>query len=249
VSFSVFTTLALRTAGFVLIVVPLLNLFFGLFPPKFEDIQWQLAVSSQIVEQSLIPLGGVVLVIASFWVNHVSQNSGRSNPTTRMITFGFASLMGLLLVLVVPLQIHSVMQLHNQAVSEVNKNLDENQPQFKKTVEETVERQKQGIQMLMQQSPQQIQAAVQAGQISPEQAGLLEQFRADPKNLDAFLKSERKNIEKQLKDQMQGQKQVQTDKLREGWKMLFRVCITSLAIAIAYLTIGWNGFRKLQANE
>ncbi len=243
-SSSAFTALALRVVGFVLILVPVLNLILGFFPPKFEDIQWQLAASSQIVDQSLMPLVGVVLLVGSFWVDHVAQSSGRNSPIARTLTFGFASLMGLILVLTIPLQINNVHQLQTKAEKALSQSFDENQPQFKKTVEDTVTRQRQGIQMLMQ-NPQQLQAGVQSGQVTPEQAKLVDQFRANPGSLDEFLKGERQNIEKQLKAQMANQKQAETDKLKEGWKTLIRACISSFAIAIAFITIGWNGFRKV----
>lgn len=244
-SSSAFTALALRIVGFVLILVTLFNIILGFFPPNFQDVQWQLAVTGQIIDQSLLPLVGVVLLTASFWVDHVSQRSGGSLAPARMITYGFASLLGLILVLIIPLQINNARILQDKAITTINQKFNPDQPEFKKTVDEQMERQRQGIQILME-NPQQLQAAIKGGQVTEEQVKLIGQFRADPKNLDAFLVSERKNIEKQLREQVEGRKQAEKDKLGEGWKAIVRASVSCLAIAIAYITMGWNGFRQFQ---
>lgn len=244
-SSSAFTALALKIVGFILILVTLFNILLGFFPPNFQDVQWQLAATGQIIDQSLLPLVGVVLLTASFWVDHVSQRTGRSLVPTRMLTYGFASLLGLILVLIIPLQISNARILQDKALTTINQKFNDTQPEFKKTVDEQVERQRQGITLLMQ-NPQQLQEAVKSGQVTEEQVKLIGLFRADPKNLDTFLVSERKNIEKQLREQLAGRKQAEKDKLSEGWKAIFRACVSCLAIAIAYIVIGWNGFRQFQ---
>jgi ABC-type multidrug transport system fused ATPase/permease subunit len=243
---SSFTALSLRTAGIILIAITVLNLALALFPGKFQDIQWQLSITNQFIDRGIVPLIGLVFLIAASWVERISGNGGALSPVSRVLIFGFASLLGLIFILLVPFNINTTRLAYAQALERINQDVSRAEAELATRIPNEVENQRTKIQLLLK-DPQQLDAAVKSGQIQGEQLKLLEQFKANPKAVDAFLEQERKKAEADVRQQIETRKKEATQQTdQDAWSATIRVCFSSLLLAGGYVLIGWTGLRNVK---
>jgi hypothetical protein len=243
---SFLTPLALKTAGAVLILSSLIDLIFMLWlPPEnliLEGNRWWLYATSQLVDRGLLPLVGISFVVAGDWIRIVStEDGGDRGNAWRIGTFSLASLLGLIFVLIIPFQLMTTNDIKAQdlkkidtEVTQLEKNINGNLQQIKSQSKDKIKEQIAAI-----------DKEIKTGKSQGEQlAGLqitkskLELLLSDPTK---FEQESQQNI-KQLQAQRQ-KVEAQTSKrmLQTG----VRTSLASLLLAIAYITIGWAGLRRV----
>jgi ABC-type multidrug transport system fused ATPase/permease subunit len=243
---SFLTPLALKTAGAVLILSSLIDLIFMLWlPPEnliLEGDRWWLYATSQLVDRGLLPLVGISFVVAGDWIRIVStEDGGDRGNAWRIGTFGLASLLGLIFVLIIPFQLMTTNDIKAQdlkkidaEVAQVEKNINGNLQQIKSQSKEKIKEQIATI-----------DKEIATGKSQGEQ---LAQLQVTKTKLELLLSDPKKFDEESQKNLKQFQKQRQTVEAQVNKRMLqtgVRTSLASLLLAIAYITIGWAGLRRV----
>ena len=243
---SFLTPLALKTAGAVLILSSLIDLVFMLyFPPEnlvIEGSRWWLYATSQLVDRGLLPLVGIAFVVTGDWIKIVStEDGGDRGNTWRIGTYTLASLLGLIFILIIPFQLMTTNDFKSQDL----KKIDDEVTQLEQGI-------KSNLQQINAQSKDKISAQITAidkelksGQAQGERlAGLqltkskLELLLADPKK---FAQESEQNLQQLQKQKQKAQSQASERMLKTG----VRTSLASFLLAIAYITIGWTGLRRV----
>jgi len=239
---SFLTPLALKTAGAVLILSSLIDLVFMLcFPPEnlvLEGSRWWLYATSQLVDRGLLPLVGIAFVVTGDWIKIVStEDGGDRGNTWRIGTYTLASLLGLIFILIIPFQLMTTNDFKSQDLKKIG---------------DEVTQLEQGIKSNLQQSKDKTRAEITAidrelnsGQAQGERlAGLqltkskLELLLADPKK---FAQESEQNLQQLQTQKQKAQSQAGERMLKTG----VRTSLASFLLAIAYITIGWTGLRRV----
>jgi hypothetical protein len=243
---SFLTPLALKTAGAVLILSSLIDLVFMLcFPPEnlvLEGSRWWLYATSQLVDRGLLPLVGIAFVVTGDWIKIVStEDGGDRGNTWRIGTFTLASLLGLIFILIIPFQIMTTNDFKSQDLKKIGDEVTQ--------LEQGI---KSNLQQINAQSKDKIRAQIttidnelKSGQAQGERlAGLqltkskLELLLADPKK---FAQESEQNLQQLQKQKQKAETQASERMLKTG----VRTSMASLLLAIAYITIGWTGLRRV----
>lgn len=243
---SFLTPLALKTAGAVLILSSLIDLIFMLWLPPdnliLDGDRWWLYATSQLVDRGLLPLVGISFVVAGDWIRIVStEDGGDRGNEWRIGTFGLASLLGLIFVLIIPFQLMTTNEIKSQDLKKIDTEVTQLEKGIKTNLQQINSQSKDKI----KQQIAAIDKEIKGGQAQGERlTGLqitkskLELLLSDPKK---FEQESQQNIQ-QLRNQKQ-KVEAQTGKrmLQTG----VRTSLASLLLAIAYITIGWTGLRRV----
>jgi hypothetical protein len=236
---SFLTPLALKTAGAVLILSSLIDLVFMLcFPPEnlvLEGSRWWLYATSQLVDRGLLPLVGIAFVVAGDWIEIVSTEDGGDRGNVRRIaTFALASLLGLIFILIIPFQIITNSDFKSQDLKKIGDEVTQIQQGIKANLQQidALSKDKVAAQITA------IDKEIASGQAQGERLANLQLNKlllTDPKK---FAQKSEQNL------QIQRQKretQVSNRMLQTG----VRTSLASFLLAIAYITIGWTGLRRV----
>jgi hypothetical protein len=243
---SFLTPLALKTAGAVLILSSLIDLLFMLFfPPEnlvLEGNRWWLYATSQLVDRGLLPLVGIAFVVTGDWIKIVStEDGGDRGNAWRIGTFSLASLLGLIFVLIIPFQLNTTNEFKSQDLNKIGNEVT----QLEKGI-------KSNLQQINAQSKDKIKAQITAidkelksGRAQGERLANLQLTKAklellitDPKK---FAQESEQNLQQLQKQKQKAEAQASDRMLKTG----VRTSLASLLLAIAYVTIGWTGLRRV----
>jgi hypothetical protein len=243
---SFLTPLALKTAGAVLILSSLIDLIFMLWLPPENLVltgdRWWLYATSQLVDRGLLPLVGISFVVAGDWIRIVStEDGGDRGNAWRVGTFGLASLLGLIFLLIIPFQVMTT----NEIRATDFKKIDTEFTQSEKTLKSNLEQIKALGKDKVKEQIAAIDKEITSGRSQGEQlAGLqvtrtkLQLLLSDPKKFD--------QESQQTIGQIQTRRQeVETQVTKRMFQTGIRTSLASLLLAIAYITIGWTGLRRV----
>ncbi len=244
---SFLTPLALKTAGAVLILSSLFDLIFMLwFPPELgpdtDGKRWWLYATSQLVDRGLLPLVGIAFVVAGDWIKIVSTEDGGSRGNEwRIGTFALASLLGLMFVLIIPFQLITTNDLKSRDLKKIGDEVTQLEKGMKSSVDQISAQGKDKIQEQIAVIDREIRGGKSQGQALMNMQmtkSKLELLLNDPKK---FAQESKQNL-----DQLQQQKQkAETQANERMLKTGVRTSLASLLLAIAYVTIGWTGLRRV----
>ena len=231
---SFLTPLALKTAGAVLILSSLIDLVFMLcFPPEnliLEGNRWWLYATSQLVDRGLLPLVGIAFVIAGDWIEIVStEDGGDRGNTWRIGTFGLASLLGLIFILIIPFQLMTTNDFKAQDLKKIGDEVTQLEQGIKSNLQQINAQSKDKI----KEQITAIDKELKSGQAQGERlAGLqltkskLELLLADPKK---FAQESEQNLQQLQKQKQKAETQASDRMLKTG----VRTSMASLLLAIA----------------
>ncbi len=236
---SFLTPLALKTAGAVLILSSLIDLIFMLcFPPEnlvLEGGRWWLYATSQLVDRGLLPLVGIAFVVAGDWIEIVSTEDGGDRGNMRRIaTFSLASLLGLIFILIIPFQLITTNDFKSQDLKKIGEEVTQIETGIKGNLQQIDALSKDKV----KEQITAIDRELASGQAQGERLANLQLNKlllTDPKK---FAQKSEQNL------QIQRQKretQVSNRMLQTG----VRTSLASFLLAIAYITIGWTGLRRV----
>ena len=243
---SFLTPLALKTAGAVLILSSLIDLVFMLiFPPEnlvLDGGRWWLYATSQLVDRGLLPLVGIAFMVTGDWIKIVStEDGGDRGNIWRIGTFVLASLLGLIFVLIIPFQLNATNEFKTQELGKISKEVTQIESGIKNNLKQINAQSKDKL----KEQITAIDKELKGGQIPPERLtnlqitkSKLELLLNDPKK---FAAESEQNIQ-----QLQKQKQkVETQASERMLKTGVRTSLASFLLAIAYITIGWTGLKRV----
>lgn len=236
---SFLTPLALKTAGAVLILSSLIDLVFMLcFPPEnlvLEGSRWWLYATSQLVDRGLLPLVGIAFVVAGDWIEIVSTEDGGDRGSMRRIaTFSLASLLGLLFILIIPFQLITTNDFKSQDLKKIGEEVTQIQQGIKGNLQQIDALSKDKV----KEQIATIDREIASGQAQGERLANLQLNKlllTDPKKF-AQKSEQNLQIQRQKRENQVSNRMIQTG---------VRTSLASVLLAVAYITIGWTGLRRV----
>ncbi len=243
---SFLTPLALKTAGAVLILSSLIDLVFMLvFPPEnlvLDGGRWWLYATSQLVDRGLLPLVGIAFMVTGDWIKIVStEDGGDRGNIWRIGTFVLASLLGLIFVLIIPFQLSATNDFKTQELGKISKEVTQIEAGIKNNLKQINSQSKDKI----KEQITEIDKELKGGQIPPER---LTNLQITKSKLELLLNDPKKFAAESEQNLQQLQKQKQKVETQASERMLktgVRTSLASFLLAIAYITIGWTGLKRV----
>ncbi|MEM6867826.1 MAG: HpsJ family protein [Cyanobacteria bacterium P01_F01_bin.3] len=242
--------ISLKLVGAITIAASLIDFITLLFPPNFGNIAWQLATVTSLVDRGIVPLVGIALLFAGYWIDTSIGKTTRRSSLVQDARFWIcllSCLLGLIFILTTVFHPNNVRIQSRDALSQVETDAEQATAELESRLNADLSQRKAQIDALLQDEDQ-LQAAIDSGSLDEAQLAQIERFRSNPQELDSFLTSQVTEAEEQLKIRIGEQKQDATQQLRaEALKATVRVTLSSLLLAIGYTFIGWSGLRRLLA--
>jgi hypothetical protein len=243
---SFLTPLALKTAGAVLILSSLIDLVFMLvFPPEnlvLDGGRWWLYATSQLVDRGLLPLVGIAFMVTGDWIKIVStEDGGNRGNIWRIGTFVLASLLGLIFVLIIPFQLSTTNDFKTQELGKISKEVTQIEAGIKNNLKQINAQSKDKL----KEQITAIDKELKGGQIPPER---LTNLQITKSKLELLLNDPKKFAAESEQNLQQLQKQKQKVETQASERMLktgVRTSLASFLLAIAYITIGWTGLKRV----
>ena len=258
--FSSVAARTLKVVGIILILSALLDCIVLSLPGETSDILnrgWQLAAATQIVDRGIIPLMGIALLMTGFWVDSSSGVSiERRNfwVDLRFWALLISSLLGLIYLLLVPVHLNNTRLELKDTLAQVDKEAGQAEAQlegqikseqFKAQVEQLKSQRRSQIGALLQDEGK-LQEALKSPDVPKELKAVLQESKKDPKALDKFLEQQAQELPNQARNEIRTRKQQKEKELRtRSRNSSLQTGISSLLLAIGYITVGWTGLRSM----
>jgi hypothetical protein len=230
------TSLVLPLVGIVLILTFLFDFVIRLFGMQWDKPDILLNFLNELIDRGVIPLIGLALVYTGFWLNKILKSKPESEETLvtsspvnnpQFWTFVFASLLGLVFLLLMPLHFSATGNIVNAAITRA----DQQEAQIKFGIQQ----EQQQIQQVLA-VPGQVDEILKAKKLPAEQLALFEELKKDPKALD-------KRAAQKLEEMKKQKKQVLDQVNQEVGLNRWRAEIRSLLLSLGFIAIGWTGLR------
>lgn len=259
------SSLALKVVGLVCILsffVDFAILLMGFSP---TDKQSQIGFTTGIVDRGIVPMVGLGMILASYWMDGAEQGSDRSGINLRVPSLLLSSLLGLMFLLVFPLHLNNVRQASTQRVNQINQQAEQaetqlnsqltqflnqlNNDQGKAQIEQLRSRAKAQFTDLLNDETKYKQA-IENPQLPAQQKELLEKFKANPQELDKFIAQQtdpNQVAQQRINDIRQRKEEAEKNAKDAAWRSGVRIGISSLLLSIGYIIIGWTGLKGMGA--
>ena len=244
--YSPFTALALKTVGLVMIVSSLVDFLVLAIPPSGVDPlqkEWQLNLTTQLVDRGIIPMVGISLLLVGYWIgesfgsSRTEQNSTVSN--LRFWALLLSSLLGIIFLLVVPWHLNNVRLQSKQAQEQIEQGATQAETQL--------ESQTSQIDAILgdEQKLSELERAIKSGQVQGQDLARLQALKQQIENFKNDPEALNQRID-QAKIKLRTEKQEKEKRVRsEAFKLGLRTGLSSLLLGIGYTVIGWMGLRSL----
>lgn len=253
--YSPFTALTLKLVGLVMIVSSLLDYIILAIPSNsFESAdafrEWQWAVTNQSVDRGVVPLVGIALFLAGYWIGN-TLNESSTEPTSytgelRFWVLILSTILGLLFLLLVLLHTSNTLWRSNKAFEQIEQQATQVENQLQSTSQQL--KTPEGLQRA-QQRLSQLERAIEEGQVPPAQ---LPQAQAQLQSIKSQLQALKENPEAVNQKFEENLNEIRSRKLEAEnrvkanvWKLGIKTILSSLLLAIGYTIVGWIGLRNL----
>jgi BMFP domain-containing protein YqiC len=243
-SLSPLTALILKIVGGLLILSFFLDCVVLLTTAKFQDSQWLLTFTAQLIDQGFVPMVGLGFLFTGIWVASgaiASESAPASSQELRLIALLLASFLGLVFLLLIPLNINSTRLAADSQVQQIVQEAAKAEGQIDVQVQQ-FRAQLEGQLVALDQAIK--QGEVQGEQLAQaqKQRAELQKLKSDPKALEARIAPQRNQELTRIRSRKQEvEGQIQENALRSG----MRSGLKSLLLAIGYIIIGWTGLRQM----
>jgi len=226
----------LKLAGIALIAITIVNYLMIFVPPDFTNPRWWWTLTSQIIEQGILPLFGLALVFAGFAINLFSgtdhlegQWIGSNEPRAYQLSLLF----GLIFLVMIPL--HSVAAIMNSqaAIDRLDQELTKQEEQLQLQLN----RQKQIYTKLLA-GEVKVEDLVGSKPLTKEQMEMLTKIQDKPEVLDRQIQSVQTSMKKDLQER---QAKARESSKFAAWKSIFRLGLTSFILSACYFNLAWIG--------
>ncbi|MEG4025623.1 MULTISPECIES: hormogonium polysaccharide biosynthesis protein HpsJ [unclassified Microcoleus] len=258
--FSSVAARTLKVVGIILILSALLDCIVLSLPGETSDLLnrgWQLAAATQIVDKGIIPLIGIALLMTGFWVDSSSGVSIERRKVWLDLRFWallISSLLGLVYLSLVPVHLNNTRLELKDALAQVDQEAGQAEvqleaqlksPQFKAQVEQLKSQRRTQIATLLEDQGK-LQQALKSPEVPKELKAVLQESKNDPKALDKFLEQQAQALPTQARNEIRTRQQQKEKELRtRSRNSSLQTGITSLLLAIGYITVGWTGLRSM----
>ena len=234
----------------------LIDYIFLAIPLNWQDAQWQITFTNQIVDRGIVPMVGMAFLLTGWWLSdNASSGEEKSSLAIRLPVFIIASILGLIFLLLVPLHLSNVNRASSTVLTRINQQVGEQEERIEGFIQQ-LNSISQNPQQLSQQIAQRNQAIEtgQAGnrrlneqelQVLRNQRDQLQQLldlSQKPEQLKERLRELKERLQTQLRElQLQQKQKAQTIALKQS----LSTGINSLILAIGYMVIGWLGLKGM----
>ncbi|TAG86515.1 MAG: hypothetical protein EAZ09_02650 [Oscillatoriales cyanobacterium] len=258
--FSSVAARTLKVVGIILILSALLGCIIQSLPAETSDLTnrgWQLAAITQVVDRGIVPLMGIAFVMTGFWVDSSTGVSIERRNVWLDLRFWallLSSLLGLVYVCLVPLHLNNTRLELKEALVQVDREAGQAEgqleaqiksDQFKAQVEQLKSQRRSQIAELLQDDRKMAQA-LKSPEVPKELKAVLQESKNDPKALDKFLEQQAQQLPDQARNEIRTRRQQKEKELRtRSRNSSLQTGISSLLLAIGYITVGWTGLRSM----
>jgi flagellar biosynthesis GTPase FlhF len=258
--FSSVAARTLKVVGIILILSALLDCIVLSLPGETSDILnrgWQLAAATQVVDRGIIPLMGIALLMTGFWVDSSTGVSIERRNVWLDLRFWallLSSLLGLIYLSLVPVHLNNTRLELKDALVQVDREAGQAEgqleaqiksDQFKAQIEQLKSQRRSQIAALLQDEGKMAQA-LKSPEVPKELKSVLQESKNDPKALDKFLEQQAQELPNQARNEIRTRKQQKEKELRtRSRNSSLQTGISSLLLAIGYITVGWTGLRSM----
>lgn len=225
------TSLALPAVGLVLIVTVLFDFVVRLIFTRLDTPEVQVGLLTEFIDRGVIALIGLALVYAGFWLNSLASRKNEQKGLSawqkpQFWTFVFASLMGLVFLIMMPAHFGATGQVLTKTLTQ----FDQQEAQAKATLDQ---QKRQADQIV---ASGQIDEILREPNLPQQQRALFEQLKKDPKSIETQLASQLAGIQKEKNEALDKvNRQTTLDRLRAE--------VRSLLLAVGFTVLGWTGLR------
>jgi hypothetical protein len=216
-----------------------------IFPPEtlvLEGGRWWLYATSQLVDRGLLPLVGIAFMVTGDWIKIVAtENGGNRGAISRIAIYALASLLGLIFVLIIPFQLNATNDFKAQELKKIEAEVTQIEKGIKNNLSQINAQSKDKI----KEQITAIDKELKSGQSLPERRTNLQITKS---KLELLLNDPKKFAAESEQNLQQLQKQKQKVEAQAGERMLktgVRTSLASFLLAIAYITIGWSGLKRV----
>lgn len=247
----------LKLVGIILILFSLLDYILLFFPADWSNRSWLLGVMIQLVNKGITPLIGMALLFTGFAIDTSYEGSRENSPIfldLRVLGLFLAALLGVIYFVIFPLHLYNIRIERDTAIAKIGEEVKQKSQQieaeinsgsFNSKMQAQQDKIKEQVTAVMG-NPSQLQAVLNSNQVPDKVKNLIKESQKDPKALDRILSEEAKALPSQLRSQINTEKEQAEGKVKlETTKSTFQTGISSLLLAIGYLSISWIGLKSL----
>jgi hypothetical protein len=263
---SVSTALTVKVVGIICILSFFVDFLILLLPFQPTDRVWQINLATALVDRGIVPLVGLGLLFAAYWIENADAGSDRPQGIDlRFPSVIISSILGLMFLLIFPLHLNNVNQAKTQTVNRITQEADQAEAQLNNRFTQlqaqlNTDQGKAQLDQLRTQTKaqfseilkddQRYKQALESSQIPPNIKELLKKAKTDPQALDKAIEQQT-DIQtlrtQQLSQVRQRREDAQQQAKDAAWKSGLRIGISSLLLSIGYIIIGWTGLRGMGA--
>jgi hypothetical protein len=250
----------LKVVGIILILSAILDSIVLSIPGQSADIftrGWQMALTTQVVDRGILPMTGMALLFTGFWVD--SSVGSTQEPRNlfldiKLWVIVLSTVLGLFYLLLVPIHLNntrlevteSLAQIDREATAaESQLNTQMSSDQFKTQVEQLKSQRRSQITSVLS-DEKKLQEVLNNPQTPPDLKKLLQDAKTNPKALDEFLNQQAQSLPEQARKEISTRKEQKEKEIRmRSRNSSFQTGISSLLLAIGYVTIGWTGLKSM----
>ncbi len=245
-AFTAFTALALKAVGVIMVLSALVDYIILAIPPQGLGAEglpgWTVNLTTQLSDRGVIPMIGIALIIAGFWVTESLGSGGGSRVSAldlRFLAFLLAGLLGLLFLLSIPLHLVNLSRTRTDALQQIDQSVN--------VAETQIESQSDQLSSLLQDEARitQLDQAIASGQFAGPQLEQLQtirqqidQLRADPSLLENQIEQARTELRERRREAESRAKGTAT-------KTAIRTTVNCGLLTIGYFLLGALGLRSL----
>lgn len=234
--------LVMALAAFVdMVVLPM--------PYTPQDREWLLGFTTQVVDRGIIPLLGLALILAGFWVTSLTTSVKRLWPTAVVILSCVLSAFYLLLIV---LHVSNVSAVQDNQLEAIAERTAQAEQEIETQIDTQLGQRRTLISQLLD-NPELREQAVSRGLISPEDAAVLEEFEDDPEQLETYLQgleSQAEGVRTGQQGEINDRRESQVSEIKtDALKSILRIGLGSLLLTIGYGALGWTGLKWFRRKD
>ena len=242
-SLAALAAIALKVVGWVAILTAVVDYLLLLVPLNLGSPQWQVGVTTQMIDRGILPLVGIALIFTSLWIESGLISAPQTRASRSDMPFWLsvlASTFGALYLALTVLHLSGVQLSSQSALEQVGKEASQASSQLEERISSQLSQQQTQLRALLQNSDQ-LNQAIQSGQL-PKEIG---QYRNNPEGLNKFLQEQANQARKKYQEEI-GNRRLEAERRvrQESWKNGIRTSVTSVLLTLGYSLLGWQGLRR-----
>ncbi len=228
----------LKLTGLSLMAITVLNYVMLLVPPRLTEASWWLTLTTQLIEQGIVPLLGLGVFFTGIAIELLSGTTEQENTwiaKTETLAYRLSLLFGILFALMAP--VHSLVTIvNNQAsIQELEARLAQQNDQVKFQLDRQRE-----LYTAVLDGDATIEDLVGDEPLNDAQMEVLNKIKSDPDALDRQLEA----AQIAIRESVDKRATAAREQAKFGvWKSILRLGLTSWMLAGCYLNVALIGLK------